>query len=337
MDETNLVVIGGSSGSHQALRRVLAGLPADLSAAVFVSVHMAASSNNILAAILAGLGPLPVRTARDGEVYRQGCVYIAVADCHLVLVGRKIRLGRGPRENMARPAVDPLFRSAALVGGPRTIGVILTGMLDDGASGLAAIKRMGGRAIVQDPKDAQADEMPLAAIEACDVDLIAPAAAIGPAIAELVSTPLQATSAPAPADLRVEVQIALGARCDSEVVETIASPSTLTCPACSGVLSQVDRRDPLRFRCQIGHGYTGEALYKVKEEDVDEALRVALRVIDERADLVTRMARDARESGRTAVATMYEERASEYRQYAETIRKAVIMSMPPLDPPGDAG
>ncbi len=335
MERFDLVVIGGSSGSHQALRCILADLPADLPAAVFITTHMSASSNNMLASMLDGIGPLPVKLARDGETYRPGHIYIAKADMHLLLVDGQMRLGQGPRENMSRPAVDPLFRSAALVGGPRTIGVILTGMLNDGASGLAAIKRMGGRAIVQDPRDAVADEMPLAAIEACDVDVIAELAKIGAAIARMASKPLSGTNMSPPDDLRVEVAIALDARCDSRVIHHVAQLSTLTCPACSGVLSQMHGPSPVRFRCQVGHGYTGEALAKVKEEDVDKALRVALRVIDERADLVGRMARDARESGRPAVAEMYEERGIEYRGYADTIRKAVSLNLPPFDPPGD--
>lgn len=328
MDEFGLVVIGGSSGSHQALRRILADLPEDLPAAVFVATHMSAASNNMLASMLDGIGPLPVHHARDGEAYRPGTVYLAVADCHLLLVDGILRLGRGPRENMSRPAVDPLFRSAALVGGPRTIGVILTGMLNDGAAGLSAVKRMGGRAIVQDPRDAIADEMPLAAIDACEVDVVARLAEIGATLGRMTGEPRTSPLAPSPPDLSVEVQIALGGRCDSRVMERIATPSTLTCPACSGVLSELHDHRPLRFRCQVGHGYTGDALYKVKEEDVDEALRVALRVIDERADLVTRMARDAREAGRMAVAEMYEERGTEYRGYAETIRRAVIVNLP---------
>jgi len=337
MNDFGLVVIGGSSGSHRALRRILLDLPADLPAPIFIATHMSAASNNLLASMLDGVGPLPVRVAEDGEPYQPGHVYVAVADCHLLLIDGTIRLGRGPRENMSRPAIDPLFRSAALVGGPRTIGVILTGMLNDGASGLASIKRMGGRAVVQDPRDAVADDMPLAAIEACDVDVIAPLPGIGAAIARLIAEPLDATTAPPPADLRIEVEIALGARCDSEVIHEVATPSTLTCPACNGVLSEMRAHNPLRFRCQVGHGYTGEALYKVKDEDVDEALRVALRVIDERADLVTRMARDARDSGRPAVAEMYEQRSSEYRSYAETIRRAVILNLPPPDTGGEAG
>lgn len=247
-----------------------------------------------------------------------------------------MRLGRGPRENMARPAIDPLFRSAAMSYGPRVIGVVLSGLLNDGSSGLEAIKRCGGVAIVQDPAEALADEMPRSAMSAVEVDLAAPSVRIGDLLSDLVREP-PGPSAPIPPELRLEVDIAAGERVDGGLLRRFASPSTLTCPQCSGVLSTIRGAKPLRFRCQVGHAYTAEVVAREQENAVDEALRVALRIVEERAELVSRMAEDGRNAGRLAVAEMYQERANEYRRYADTIRRAVLMALPPSDLLGDEG
>jgi two-component system chemotaxis response regulator CheB len=267
---------------------------------------------------------------------RPGHVYLSVPDRHLILTEGRMRLGRGPRENMARPAIDPLFRSAAVAYGPRVIGVVLSGLLNDGASGLEAIKRCGGLALVQDPADAIADEMPRSAMQATTVDLSVPSARIGDVLSELVREPA-GPGVPIPPDIRLEVDIAAGERVDTEVLQRLGHPAALTCPSCGGVLSLMRNGKPLRLRCQVGHALTADSLAKQQENAVDEALRVALRVIEERAELVTRMAEEGRDSGRRAVAEMYEERAAEYRRYADTIRRAVLMSLAPITPSDDEG
>jgi two-component system, chemotaxis family, protein-glutamate methylesterase/glutaminase len=250
-----------------------------------------------------------------------------VPDHHLILADGTIRLGRGPRENMARPAIDPLFRSAAAAYGPRVIGLVLSGLLNDGSSGLEAIKRCGGLALVQDPADAIADEMPRNALSAVTADLIAPSARLGDVLSDLAREQA-GPRLPVPPEIRLEVDIAAGERIDSEVLRRFADPVALTCPNCHGVLSRVRGAKPLRFRCQVGHALTADVVAKEQENAVDEALRVALRIIEERAELVSRMAEDGRASGRPAVAEMYGERAIEYRRYADTIRRAVLMSLP---------
>jgi two-component system chemotaxis response regulator CheB len=237
-------------------------------------------------------------------------------------------LGRGPRENMVRPAIDPLFRSAALHYGPRVIGVVLSGLLSDGAAGLNAIKRCGGMALVQEPSEAVADEMPLRALEATTVDLCVPSAKIGDVLSDLVREEA-GTRLPVPPEIRLEVEIAAGERVGSETIGGIADPAPLTCPTCGGVLSTLKAGSPLRFRCQVGHAFTADVLAKQQEGRVDEALRVALRIIEERAELVHRMAEDGRQSGRLAVAQMYDARANEYREYANMIRRVMLESLDP--------
>lgn len=332
----DIVCIGGSSGATAPLKAILGALPADLPAAVFIVLHVPTRSLGILATVASAAGRLPVRQAEDGMVIEPGHVYLAVPDHHLILIRGRLRLGRGPRENMARPAIDPLFRSAAAAYGPRVVGVVLSGLLNDGAAGLEAIKRCGGIAVVQDPADAIADEMPLSALQATTADLLVPSARIGDVLSELVREPA-GPGVPIPPEIRLEVDIAAGERVDSEVIGRFANPSTITCPNCHGVMSLVRGARPLRFRCQVGHAMTADVLAKEQEGTIDEALRVALRVIEERAELVTRMAEDARNSARGAVAEMYEDRAVEYRRYADTIRRAVLMSMAPPAPSEDEG
>jgi two-component system chemotaxis response regulator CheB len=203
--------------------------------------------------------------------------------------------------------------------------VILSGMLNDGASGMSAIKACGGTAIVQHPIDAVADQMTLAALEAVDADEVASANELAQVIARVVrmdTGPL----IDCPDSLALEVEIAAGARLGAETLSEIADPSPLSCPDCHGVLSEVRGQRPLRYRCQIGHALTAEVL-DARRLEIDDALRIALRVMEERVTLVTRMARDARDTGRTAVAELYEARAVEYQRYALVLREAAVDSI----------
>jgi len=324
MAKRDIIAIGGSAGSGAVLKRIFSELPGDLPASIFVSTHVPTHSSGYLADVLAGVTSLPVAMAVDKQPVEPGRVYVAAPDRHLLLMNGTIRLGEGPRENMVRPSIDPLFRSAALCYGPRAVGVVLTGMLNDGAAGLHAIKAAGGTAVVQHPIDAEADQMPLAALEATQVDHVGSAFDLARIIKEVASTEAGPVMH-APEDLLLEVQIAAGARVGSDKLRRIADPSPISCPDCHGVLSEVRDQAPLRYRCQIGHAYTAEVLASHVEE-VDEAVRVAMRVMEERVTLVERMARDARDTGRPAVAELYEQRAVEYRRYATTLRDAAVLT-----------
>jgi two-component system, chemotaxis family, protein-glutamate methylesterase/glutaminase len=328
MSNRDIIVIGGSSGATAPLKELLSRLPADLPAAVFIVLHIPSHGIGILSTVVSAAGKLPVRQAEDGLKIENGHVYLAAPDHHLLLVDGHMILDRGTHENMVRPAVDPLFRSAALHYGPRVIGLVLSGLLSDGAAGLNAVKRCGGVAVVQDPRDAIADDMPLRALETTTVDLCVPSARLGDLLSDLARE--QAGKAlPIPPEIKLEVEIAAGERLGSDSVRGIAEPAALTCPSCGGVLSMVKTEHPLRFRCQVGHAFTADVLAKEQESRVDEALRVALRIIEERAELVHRMAEDGRRSGRRAVATMYEARVAEYRKYADMIRRFMLESLDP--------
>ena len=308
------------------LRTILKNLPSNLPASIFITPHVPAHSTGILSATLSSRSALPVSTAIDGQPVEPGHVYVAPPDGHLLVIGDTIRLGVGPRENMARPAIDPMFRSVALSFGPRAVGLVLSGMLDDGAPGLHAIKSCGGTTVVQHPLDAASDEMPLAALQATEVDHVAHADDLASTIVDIVGTVTTAEHHPSDA-LRLEVEIAAGRRLGSSELQKIADPSPMSCPHCQGVLSEVRDARPLRYRCQIGHAYTAESLASHMVGHVGEAIRVAMRVMEERVTLVERMARDARATGRKAVAELYEARAAEYRGYAETLRNAAMTTL----------
>lgn len=333
MSRRDVIAIGGSVGAVEAVKHLLHGLPSDFAAAVFVVIHVGARGNNLLADILDMHAAIPVRTAVDGERVKHGQAYVAPADHHLLVVDDVVRLGGGPRENLSRPAVDPLFRSAGTSYGPRAIGVVLTGMLNDGAAGLADLKRCGGVTVVQNPTDAAAPDMPLGALRASDVDYRAP---LGELAALLVKLTCE-TPGPrpeVPPDIKLEVDIALGRRVDSDVIGRIADAVPISCPSCGGVLSQMKSWPPLRFRCQVGHAFTSDALESENEGTVDEALRLALRIIEERTTLSQKMAEDARRSGLKAAAAANERRAKEGREYAETLRRVLLGKGPD---PGKSG
>lgn len=337
MTRRDIIGIGGSSGSTEALKTLVAGLAAGLQASVLISTHIS-GRKTYLVEVLKRFSPLPVRVAQDGEEILPGIVYVAAPDAHLLALDGRFKLGRGPRENMARPAIDPMLRSLALSYGPRAIGVILSGALNDGASGLLAVKQCGGLAVVQSPEDAQVTEMPCAAIQEAQPDHIVPANAIGPLLSDLVGA--EAPAAPAcPPDVRLEVEIAAGGPLGAERLERLADPVAMTCPNCHGVLSHVREGGPLRYRCQIGHAVTGEILDQTQKAAQEEALRIALRVVEERADLVRTMGKDARRLGRTAVAEIYEAREKEYAAHAQVLRKAVLaglLSIMENDPTSDS-
>jgi two-component system chemotaxis response regulator CheB len=321
MGQRDIIAVGGSLGAIDAVKELCGSLPADFAAAMFIVIHIGAKGNNLLASIFNEHSAIPVSTAVDGETLKRGRAYVAPADHHLLVIDNLVRLGNGPRENMARPAIDPLFRSVAIGHGPRAIGVVLTGMLNDGAAGLADVKRCGGVTIVQDPSDSVAPQMPMGALRASAVDYRAPAAELGALLTKLVVEEA-GPMIEIPADIELEVDIALGQNCNSELIAKVAEAVPISCPACGGVLSQVKHGPPLRFRCQIGHAYTDEALATEQEVAAEEAVGMALRIIGERVVLSEKMAEDARRSGRNAAAAGYEQRGRELHKYIEVLRRA---------------
>ncbi len=321
MTNRDIVVVGGSAGAIEALKALLPALPGDLPAAVFVVVHIGSTTHSLLPEILGRAGPLPAQAAKDGARFERGCVYVAPPDRHLLLDRGRIALRRGPRENLARPAIDPLFRSAAAGFGSRVIGVLLSGMLYDGASGLRAIKRCGGIAVVQ--ADPSYPEMPRHALQATEVDHRIPAADLGALLARLVGEPA-GPSPEVPEDLRFEVRVAAGELAGIEGEDRLGALTPLTCPECGGSLWEIEDGPILRHRCHTGHAYDGTLLLAEQSDRINRALWSALRAHEERAALLRRHAEHARARQASQEASRGNERAAEHDQHVQSIRQLVM-------------
>ena len=326
MTHRDIIVIGASAGGIEALRALLGGLPRDLRASVFVVMHVAADSPGILPRMLQETSPLPVAHARDGEPIEPGRVYVAPPDCHLLLERDRVRLSRGPKENLSRPAVDPLFRSAAYVFGTRVVGVVLTGRLDDGTAGLWAVKRRGGAALVQDPDEASYPSMPRSAIRYVEVDHVAPAAALGGALARLAGEPPPPQrGGEVPREMEIETRIAREADALAAGVLDLGPFTPFTCPECHGVLVSLGEGGVPRFRCHTGHAYSLDSLLSAVSVSMEDTLWTALRAIEEGILLLEHVAGPVREAARDgAGADPFEQRAREAERSAAAIREAVM-------------
>ena len=330
----DIVVVGASTGGVEALSALVQGLPDDLPAAVFVALHLSPQAPSHLPEILSRYSRLPVHHPRDGEPIQLGHIYVAVPDRHLLVERGLVRVVRGPRENRNRPAIDPLFRTAALSYGPRVIGVVLTGALDDGTAGLYSIKQRGGLAIVQDPRDALIASMPESALEYVKVDYCVPLLDVAPLLVRLVHEQAPSAAAyPAPHELIYESQIAQldeGAMLNEQPPGSL---SALTCPECGGPLWETRNGELLRYRCRSGHAYTGESAFAAKSEALDEALWAAYNTLRESALMAQRLAAEARAREHLGVAARFEARAREQIRRSEAILTVVAeeSGVVPLD------
>jgi two-component system chemotaxis response regulator CheB len=323
MPDRDIVVVGASAGGVEALTSLVGSLPGDLPASLFVILHVPATGSSALPDILTRHGPLPASHAKDGEPLEQRRIYVAPPDHHLLLRAGHVHLSRGPRENGHRPAVDPLFRSAAWEHAARVVGVVLSGALDDGTAGLLAIKSRGGVAIVQQPEEALYPGMPLNAIEHVHVDHVLPATAIADALTRLAAEPAMQPASPAPSDMKLEVDVE---RFSMEALKSgnPGRPSAFSCPDCNGVLWEIQDGGLVRFRCRVGHAWSPESLITQQSEALEAALWVALRSLEERAALARRLAEPARRRGHRITATRWQEQAQEAQQAARLVRQLLL-------------
>lgn len=278
-----IVAIGASSGGIEALTTIAAGLPEDFPAALCVVLHTSPDSPGTLDRILARGGRLPATTAESGMRMREGHIYVAPPDHHLLIEPGVLTLSKGARENRFRPAIDPLFRSAAQVYGAATIGVVLTGGLDDGSAGLRVVKQLGGIAVVQDPDDALFPSMPRSALHHVAVDFVVPVRDMAALLSRLVAMPVTGEATSPQEDLEVEVRIARGENAVRAGVEQIGEPSLFACPECHGVLLGLKDSRPARFRCHTGHAYTMTTLVAAMNEAIEDGLWTSVRVLEEAA------------------------------------------------------
>lgn len=320
MPQRDVIVVATSAGGVEALKELAAGLPADLPAAVLVVIHVPPQSPGLVPQILNRAGALPAAHGTDGEELRRGRIYVAPADAHMTVEGDHIRLLRGPRENLHRPAADPLFRSAAVSHGRRVIGVVLTGALDDGTAGLGAIKRRGGIAVVQEPADASYPSMPESALRNVEVDHCLPLAEIPSLLDRLARESVAALpEEEAPVEMKMEVGMA-GMASDEDKMDRVGTRTTFTCPECHGTLWEMNEQGALRFRCHVGHAYGAETLLSLQENGLEEALWAAVRAFEENAKLSERMAARSRAQGNGTVEERFLHRVSTARQHAAQVR-----------------
>jgi two-component system, chemotaxis family, protein-glutamate methylesterase/glutaminase len=320
----DIIVIGTSAGGVEALTSLARELPADLPAALFVVLHIPAQNRSVLASILDRAGPLEAVQASDRAPVQHGRIYVASPDHHLIVERGHIRIVRGPRENRHRPAIDPLFRTAARAYGPRVVGVVLTGSLDDGTAGLLAIKERGGVTVVQDPSDALYPGMPRSALEHVEIDHCLLLRDLAPLLVRLAHQPAPDEQAyPVPHDMEMESLIV---ELDANTLQgehRPGAPSALSCPECGGVLWELHDGKLTRFRCRVGHAFSLESMLIEQNEALDEALWIALKTLEEKAVLSRRIAEQARERQNELVAERFDARVKDIEQRATVIREVL--------------
>ncbi len=305
MAHRDIIVMGASAGGVSALQTVLSALPWDLQVSVFIVLHTSEDGPGLLPEVLNRSSKLPVLYGSHDMPVLPGRVYVARPGAHHTILDRgKIRLLPGPRENRHRPSVDSLFRSASQAYGTRVIGVVLTGNLDDGALGLADIKKRGGLAVVQDPDDALAPSMPISALENTQVDFTLPAKEIGPKLVDLS---------------RIEVEDGpMLMRQSKEALEPTGQP--YSCPECGGVLEEIEEDEMVRFRCRVGHIYSPESLHADMNVALERALWAAIRSLEEHAEFSERLASRSLQNRRLRVASRFSEKAKVSRHDASILR-----------------
>ncbi|MBA2540337.1 MAG: chemotaxis protein CheB [Deltaproteobacteria bacterium] len=315
----DVVVIGCSAGGVDTLPKLLAPLPPDLPASVCIVQHLGATETSQLPAILARAAQLPVKWAEQGAPVEKGHIYVAPPNSHLLIVGEHLMLSGGPRENHSRPSIDKLFRSAAAECGSRTIGVLLTGMLDDGVAGLRAIQQAGGLTIVQDPEDADFPELPSRAVSAMTADRVAPVLGIASALAAWVGRDIDPIEVPK--QIGVEARIDRIGVVDPATLGGLGPQSPVSCPDCHGPTWLIGDEHARRYRCYLGHVSSARDVLLHESLATEAALWSAVRALHERAMTLESLAADSDRVGRSQVAEIYAGRAREARSQATLAHK----------------
>ncbi|MBC3541036.1 chemotaxis protein CheB [Rufibacter sediminis] len=323
----DVIVIGTSAGGMVVLCELLEQLPADLPASIFIVQHLARNSNSeVLVDRLNKTSKLTCQVATHEQIIEHGNVYFVPQDHHLLLQKGRMLVTKGPRENLFRPAIDPLFRSAAAAYGPRVIGIVLTGMLQDGTVGMEMIKRSGGITMVQRPEEAEYPDMPLSVLNEIEVDYVASVSEMGQLLQELVFVPAASTDQ-VPEDVIYEASIAERLMLDSgeiEDTELMGPRSQFSCPSCGGALWEVNKGNVTHFRCHVGHAFTPDAYLNANVESIEETLWIAMRMLEERRTMLNAMADQDKRKGHNTWSETQEERAQELKQHIARIRHLLM-------------
>jgi two-component system chemotaxis response regulator CheB len=318
----DLVAIGASAGGIEALAFLCTRLPAEFPATILVTQHLPSHCPSTLDRILTQAGSLPATFARDGDTLKKGRIFLAPPGCHLIADRDRLQLGKGPRENNVRPAIDPMLRSVAVCCGPRAIGVILTGTLGDGASGLTAVQQCGGITVVQDPEDAAYPEMPRTALNRSMPDHLVRLSDLPLLLNSLVQRPA-GQALPVPESIRFEVDIASGHKGGMKDMDRLGRRSVLTCPECNGVMWEIKDGDLLHYRCHAGHAYGADMMDLAVDQNLRRALATALRALEERVALTHRLRKQASERGHNHSANIWTRKIEEIEKETDVIRKAI--------------
>jgi two-component system, chemotaxis family, protein-glutamate methylesterase/glutaminase len=330
-----IIVIGASAGGINASRELITQLNGNLDAAIFVILHLSGKAiSDILVQRLQSYTNFHCKIARNGEPIRKGTLYVAPSDFHMLVKTGQVLVGQGPAENRWRPSIDVLFRSAAAAYTSRVIGIILTGLLNDGMSGMSAIKRSGGVCIVQDPNKAEFPDMPLSVLNNQEVDHCLELSQMGGVIMELTQRTVQETQAPP--DVLAEAGLAERSSTKISTVKELGTRSLFVCPDCGGGLWQMKDDNIDRYRCHVGHVYSEKDLYVKQGESLESTLWVALRMMEERSSLLEKMANDERKKGLNSLASSKEERRADLQQHIENL-KEILFSEHKYDEKGQYG
>jgi two-component system chemotaxis response regulator CheB len=327
LEKRNIVVIGASAGGFEAIRQLVAALPATLDAAIFVVWHMSPDVTGLLPQVLNRENTLLASNALDNEAIKFNHIYVAPPDKHLLLAKGRVRVTRGPKENRFRPAVDPLFRSAAESYGRRVIGIILSGALDDGTAGLWTIKSRGGLAIVQEPAEADFPSMPESALAAVEVDYRVPLAEMATLLGRLTAETVTEASDIAMEEQRkttIETHIAAQKPALGQGVLTLGTLTPYACPDCHGVLLAITDGDIIRYRCHTGHAHSADSLLATITEHIEDTLWSAIRGVEESILLLNNLGDHYADKNQPKLAAMYFKKAQEAESRAETMRQTVF-------------
>jgi len=327
MEKRNIVVIGASAGGFEAIKLLTATLPPDLDASIFIVWHMSPDITGVLPQVINRQKSILASNAVDNEPIVSNHIYVAPPYHHLLLVEGLVRVTKGPKENRFRPAVDPLFRSAAYAYGPRVVGIVLSGALDDGTSGLWTIKNRGGIAIVQDPNDAEVPSMPENAMQAVDVDYKVSVAKMASLVVKLTAEQVIESKVIDMEEQKktgLEVRVAMQEPALDQGILHLGKLTPYACPECHGVLSAIKDGDIIRYRCHTGHAYSADSLLTSITENIEDSLWGAVRGVEESVILLNNLGDHYAEKNQPKLAAMYFKKAKEAEGRAKMIRQAVL-------------
>lgn len=324
-DPKFIIVVGASAGGMNALIELVAQLKTDMDAAVFIVLHLSRTSvSDFLVLRLQPHTSLTCTIAKDDEAIKKDHIYIAAPNHHLLVKKNKIVLGSWPQENRWRPSIDVLFRSAAAAYSTRTIGIVLTGLLDDGTTGMDAIMRSGGISIVQDPNEAEYPDMPLSVLNTMEVDHCIPLSQMGDTIFNLTQT--EPKEKPAPPDVVIESEIAERVVVDFGNVAALGDKSMYACPDCGGGLWYIKNGsgNVNRYRCHIGHSYSEKDLVVKQSEVLESTLWIALRIMEERRNLLKKMEEDSAKKGFARMASGHREKKEDLQVHIDNLKEVLF-------------